>query len=59
MAKEVVETIYGKHDKYEVVKETSTFGSPKYYVRWPGGNSGQFSSLSDAVEWAKGKAGKA
>jgi hypothetical protein len=55
MAKEVVETIYGKHHKYEMVQETSTLGSPKYYVRWDGNTSGSFSSLSDAVKWAKDK----
>ena len=59
MSKEVVETIYGKHYKYEVVQETSTFGSPKYFVRCSdGSNSGTFSSLSAAVEWAQGKAEK-
>ena len=56
MSKEVLETIYGKHNKYEVIKETSTFGSPKYYVKSSDGKtSGTFSSLSDAVGWAKDK----
>lgn len=59
MTKEVVETIYGKHNKYEVIKETSTFGSPKYYVRCSDGTtSGMFSSLSDAVARARDKADK-
>jgi len=33
---EVVETIYGKYSKYEVVKESSVLGSPKFYVRKDG-----------------------
>lgn len=59
MSKEVVETIYGKHYKYEVIQETSTFGSPKYLVHCSDGSySGSFSSLSAAVEWANEKAEK-
>ena len=59
MSKEVVETIYGKHYKYEIVQETSLIGSPKYYVKCSDGStSGSFSSLSNAVDWANEKAGK-
>ena len=59
MTKEVVEVIYGRHEKYEVIRETSTLGSPKYYVKSSNGTvSGSFSTLSDAVEWAERKAGK-
>jgi hypothetical protein len=59
MSKEVVETIHGKHNKYEVVRETSTLGNPKYYVKSSDGStSGTFSSLSDAVDWANEKADK-
>ncbi len=59
MSKEVVETIYGKHYRYEVIRETSTFGSPTYRVHCSDGSySGTFSSLSAAVEWAKEKSEK-
>ena len=54
MSKQIVETIYGKHHKYDVIQETSTLGSPKYYVKRSDGKvSGMFSSMADAVEWAK------
>ena len=56
MGKEVVETIYGKHKKYEIIRETGTFSNPKYVVKDSDGKySGEFSSLSDAVEWAENK----
>ena len=56
MSKEVVETIYGKYYKYEVIKETRTLSSPKYYIRCSDGStSGSFSSLAKAVEWAREK----
>lgn len=56
MSQEVVETVYGKHEKYEVIRKTSTLGNPKYFVKSSGGKvSGEFSSLSDAVAWAKDK----
>lgn len=60
VSKKVVETIYGKHNKYEVFQETSLLGSPKYYVRCSDGTttSGTFSSLAKAVEWAREKAEK-
>ena len=59
MSKEIVETIWGKHNKYDVIRETTTLGSPTYRVHCSdGSNSSSFSSLSAAVEWAKGKAEK-
>lgn len=52
--KTVVETFHGKHHKYEVMKETSLLGSPKYYIYKDGKyHRGSFSSLRDAVEAAK------
>lgn len=53
--KTVVETVYGKHHKYEVMKDAGgVFGSPKYYVYKDGKPyRGSFSSLRDAVEAAK------
>ena len=54
MSKEVVEVVYGKHEKYEVIKDTSVFTSPKYFVQSSSGKtSGTFSSLAAAVEWAE------
>lgn len=56
MGKEVVETIYGKHKIYEIIRETGTFSNPKYVVKDSDGKySGEFSSLSDAVKWAENK----
>jgi hypothetical protein len=53
-SKEVVETIYGKYSKYEIIKETSLFGSPKFYIYKDGKyHRGSFSSLRGAVEAAK------
>lgn len=54
-SKKVVETVYGKYSKYEIVKKSSAF-STKFYVRKDGDvASGKFSSLKDAVEWAEKK----
>lgn len=52
---EVVETVYGKYSKYEIIKESGgVFGSPKFYVYKDGKyHRGSFSSLRDAVEAAK------
>ncbi|MBV2137112.1 MAG: hypothetical protein KUF79_09915 [Candidatus Thiodiazotropha sp. (ex Ctena orbiculata)] len=51
----VVETVYGKHAKYEIVqKEGGVFGSSKYYVRKNGSpHRGPYSSLRDAVAAAE------
>lgn len=55
MSSDVVETIYGKHKKYEVIKESSLINT-KYRVKDSDGNySGTFSSLADAVKWAENK----
>lgn len=52
--KTVVETIIGKHHKYEIMKESHVIGSTKYYVYKDGKPyRGSFSSLRDAVEAAK------
>jgi hypothetical protein len=52
--KKLKETVYGKHHKYEIYEERSTFGSPKYYVYRDGRpHRGSFSSFADAVEAAK------
>ena len=52
--KEVVEVIYGKNNKYEVVKETAMISDPKYHIYKDGKYyRGSFSSLRDAVEAAQ------
>ena len=56
MAKqEVVETVYGKYSKYEVIRESGgVFGSAKFWIYRDGKyHRGPFSSLLDAVETAK------
>jgi len=54
-SRKVVETIYGKYSKYEIVRKSGVF-STKFYVRKDGDVvSGTFSSLKAAVEWAKSK----
>jgi hypothetical protein len=52
--KKVVETVYGKHHKYEIVKEEHLISDSTYYVYKDGKpHRGSFSSLSKAVEAAK------
>lgn len=55
MSKEVVETIYGKSHKYEIVKDAAgVFSNSKYYIYKDGNyHRGSFSTLSAAVEAAK------
>jgi hypothetical protein len=61
MAKgEVIETVYGKYSKYEVVKQPGgVFSSPKFSIYRDGEyHRGSFSSLRDAVEACKKEADK-
>jgi hypothetical protein len=52
-AKPVVETIYGKYHKYEIVKDEGVF-TTHFYIRRDGkAFRGPYSSLSSAVEAAK------
>ena len=54
MSELVVETIYDKHNKYEVIKKSSAILDTKYVVSLSSGKySGEFSSLAAAVEWAR------
>lgn len=55
MPEEVVETKYGKHSKYEIVKYNKpTRLGAKYRVKRDGNiASGKFDSLSAAVEWVE------
>lgn len=51
--KTVVETVYGKYSKYEIVRKSGVF-TTKFYVRKDGDvATGKFSSLNAAVEWAE------
>lgn len=56
---EIVETFYGKHYKYEVVKKAGgVFSSPEYHINKDGKyHRGSFSSLRAAVEAAKEDSG--
>lgn len=61
MAKrEVIETVYGKYSKFEVVREPGgVFSSPKFYIYKDGDyHRGSYSSLRDAVEAANKDAAK-
>jgi hypothetical protein len=52
-SKEVVETIYGKYHKFEIIKETSLMGSPKFHIYRDGSYFKSYSSLADAVAAAQ------
>ena len=53
---EVIETIYGKYSKFEVIKKT-TLSGVKFYIDKDGKyHRGSFSSLKDAVAAAKKEA---
>ncbi|GGN60398.1 hypothetical protein GCM10011349_41900 [Novosphingobium indicum] len=54
MGKTVVETIYGKYSKYEIVKDSGTF-STSIYLYKDGKHDGSYSSVAAAVEAAKRK----
>ena len=54
MSKEVMETVFGKYSKFEIVKKSGIIGSTKFYVHKDGSPfKGPYSSLADAVEAAK------
>ena len=57
--KQTIETIYGKYNKFEIVKDSGgVFGSPKFYIRKDGeAYKGGYTSLAAAVEAAKEAAG--
>ena len=59
MSEQEVERFHGKHRTYSVVKvDGGVFGSSKYYVKVSNGETRSFSSLRDAVEWARKEAQK-
>ena len=52
--RKIIETIYGKQNKYEVVRVTKTFGGYEFYIYKNGDYyRGWYSSLAAAVEAAK------
>lgn len=58
MSTSIVEVIYGKHRKYEVIRRSQFFGVI-YLVRTSEGKySGTFSRLDQAVRWAQEQASK-
>jgi hypothetical protein len=58
MSKQVIEVIYGKHLRYEVIRSTSLFDT-KYYVHTSDGRiHGSFRALDRAVQWAHRQAQK-
>jgi len=52
---EVVEVIYGKHHKYEIVKNSGTFSSEPTYSIFRDGKyyKGSYDSLAAAVDAAR------
>jgi len=51
---EVVEVVYGKHHKYEVVRDSGVFSATKYYLLRDGkAFKGSYSSLRAAVDAAE------
>lgn len=57
MSKTIVETIWGKHSKFEVEKNATTW-STTYRVLKDGKYLRDFDSLARAVEYAKKEAGE-
>ena len=56
MSSTIVEVIYGKHCRYEVIKSSALFGTSYLVRRSDGKTSGTFSRLDRAVSWAQEKA---
>ena len=55
---ELVETIYGKYSKFEIIKKTSLLSGIEFFIRKNGKPyKGGYSSLSSAVNAAKKEAG--
>lgn len=54
MSETVVETIYGKYSKYEIVRKSGTF-STDIVLRKDGKFEGSYSSVQAAVDAAKKK----
>jgi hypothetical protein len=54
MSETVVEVVYGKHAKYEVVRKSNTF-STDIVLRKDGNYVGTFSNVQAAVDAAKKK----
>lgn len=57
--KEVIDTIHGKHNRYDVVRVKRALQSTHYIIQKNGGyHRGTFSSRADAVEAARSDAKK-
>lgn len=54
MSESVVEVVYGKYSKYEIVKKSSTF-STEIILRKDGSYVGKYSSVQAAVDAANKK----
>jgi hypothetical protein len=52
--KKVVETVYGKYSKYEIVRKSKHF-STRFNVYKDGSYETSFKSLKAAVKWAEKK----
>ena len=51
---EVVEIVYGKYHRFEIVKRIGTFGGVDFYIHKDGkAYRGSFDSLAKAVQAAK------
>ena len=54
MAKELVETIYGKRSKFEIYKVKKTFGGAEFVIHKDGSYwKGTFDYLANAVDRAR------
>lgn len=54
-SEKIVETFFGKQSRYEIVKKSTIFRS-EFYVKKDGQIiSYNFSSMKEAMEWAKNK----
>jgi hypothetical protein len=58
MSKEIIETLFSKYNKYEIVKDSSALGGVKFYLQRDGSPYGAFSDLRDAIEKAKKEGAK-
>ena len=54
MSRTVVEVIYGKYSKYEIVRDSGTFSTSVYLYK-DGKSIGSYSSVEKAVEAARKK----
>ena len=58
MRYQVVEVVYGRHCRYEVVRSVGLFQTSYFVRRDDGRSSGSFAALVHAVRWAHEQARK-